>query len=223
MAAVRTLMDIAETSRAPRLTFYIHEKELERLAALDAKLKKLSKSACEAAERLAREESAYEIAAEQAWKAAEQARVAEVEHKRLADREALNLLVDMGVHIATIETNKIKANQAAEEDFTMFDQNRNEDDVDMDVGEDSNKGKKPIVVATPPCSPMNSDVPSTSSPLPPNVEVALQDLRAEIADEIDELRADVRNDMNIVIDTVHKKMDNMMEALLKAIADVKKP
>jgi hypothetical protein len=46
MAAVRTLIDIAESSSAPRLTFYNHEKELERLAALDAERKKLSRSAC---------------------------------------------------------------------------------------------------------------------------------------------------------------------------------
>jgi hypothetical protein len=209
MAAVRQLMDIAESSSAPRLTLYNHEKELERLAAL---------SACEAAERITREEGAYEIAAEQAW-IAEQARLAEVERKKLADQEALNLLVDMGVHIATIETNKIKANQAAEVDFTMFDQNQNEDDADMGVGEDSSKGKKPIIVATPPCSPMNTDVPSTSSPIPPNIQAALNDIR----DEIDELRVDVRSDMNSAIDTVHKKMDDMMLTLLKAIADVKKP
>ncbi|KAK2410539.1 hypothetical protein QL285_045900 [Trifolium repens] len=85
MAAVRVVMDIAESSRAPRLTFYNHEEELERLAALDAELKKLSRSACETAERIAREEGAYEIATEQAWIAAEQARAAEAEHKRLAD------------------------------------------------------------------------------------------------------------------------------------------
>ncbi|KAK2389565.1 hypothetical protein QL285_063147 [Trifolium repens] len=222
IAAVRDLMDIAESSRAPRLTFYNHEEELERLAALDAELKKLSRSACEAAKRIAREEGAYELAAEQAWIAAEQARVAEAEHKRLADQEALNLIVDMAVHIATIETNKIKENQAAEEDVAMLDQNQIGEDNDKGVGEDSDS-KKPIVVVTPPCSPMKTDIPSTSSPIPPTVQAALDDIRAELADEIDELRVDVRKDMNSAIGTVHKKMDDMMELLLKAIADVKKP
>ena len=70
MAVVRMVMDIAECSRSPRLTFYNHEEELERLAALDAELKKLSRSACEAADRLAREEADYEIATKQAWIAA---------------------------------------------------------------------------------------------------------------------------------------------------------
>ena len=108
-------MNTAERSRAPRLTLYNHEEELERLAALDAELKKLSRSACEAAERLAREEAEYEIATEQAWIAAvveqglkaaerlvwEEARyaslmsdvdqtwIAEIEHKRLACEDKL--------------------------------------------------------------------------------------------------------------------------------------
>jgi hypothetical protein len=248
MTAVRDLFDIAERSSAPRLTFYNHEKELERLATLDAEFKKLSRNACEAAARLAREEATYEnmvLATEQAWiaaaaeqvlKAAEkvvgeeasyarlmsdadQARMAEIEHKRLADQEALKLMVDMAVHIAEVETNKIKENLASEEDFVMLDQNLS--------GEDSDKGKKPIVVITPPCSPMKTDIPSTSSPIPPAVQAALDNIKAELADEmhqeIDELRVDVRNDMNSAIGTVHKKMDDMMQLLLKAIADVKKP
>ena len=159
----------------------------------------------------------------QAWIAAEHARAAEAEHKRLAAQEALRMMVDMAVHIATIETNKNKENQATEEDVAMLDQNQIGEDNDMGVGEDSDKGKKPIVVVTPPCSPMKTDIPSTSSPIPPAVQAALDNIKAELADEIDELRVDVRNDMNSAIDTVHKKMDNMMELLLKAIADVKNP
>jgi D-ribose pyranose/furanose isomerase RbsD len=54
----------------------------------------------------------------------EQARIAaEVEHKRLADQEALKLVVDRAVQIAVVETNKIKENQATEEDVVMLDQN----------------------------------------------------------------------------------------------------
>jgi hypothetical protein len=221
MAVVRKIMDIAESSHAPRLTAYNHEEELARLAALDAEIKKLARSACETAERLISEEGAYEIATEQAWIAAEQARVAEAEHKMLADQEAFNLMVDRAVHIATIETNKIKENQAAEEDVAMLDQNQIGEDNDKGVGEDSDS-KKPIVVVTPPCSPMKTDIPSTSSPIPPTVQAALDDIRAELADEIDELRVDMQNDMNSAIGTIHKKMDNMMELLLKSIADVKK-
>ncbi|KAK2428010.1 hypothetical protein QL285_026553 [Trifolium repens] len=221
MAVVRKIMDIAESSHAPRLTAYNHEEELARLAALDAEIKKLARSACETAERLISEEGAYEIATEQAWIAAEQARAAEAEHKRLAEKEAINLMVDRAVHIATIETNKLKENQATEEDVAMLDQNQIGEDADMGVGEESDKGKKPIEVVTPPCSPMKTDIPSTSSPIPPAVQAALDTIRAELTNEIDELRVDMRNDMNSAVDTVHKKMDNMMELLLKAIADVK--
>ncbi|KAK2410669.1 hypothetical protein QL285_046021 [Trifolium repens] len=214
MAVVRKVMDIAESSHAPRLTAYNHEEELARLAALDAEIKKLARSACETAERLISEEGAYEIAAERA-------RAAEAEHKRLTSQQAFNMVVDMAVHIATVETNKIKENQAAEEDVAMLDQNQNGEGTDMGVNEDSDKGKKPIVEVTPPCSPMKTDIPSTSAPIPSAVQAALDNIRAELADEIDELRVDMRNDMNSAIDTVHKKMDNMMELLLKAIADVK--
>ncbi|WJX62133.1 hypothetical protein P8452_47162 [Trifolium repens] len=247
MTVVTDLFDIAERSRAPRLTFYNHEKELERLATLDAEFKKLSRNACEAAARLDREEATYEnmvLATEQAWiaaaaeqvlKAAErvvgeeasyaslmsdadQARMAEIEHKRLADQEALKLMVDMAVHIAEVETNKIKENQASEEDFVMPDQNLSDDDSD--------KGKKPIVDTTPPCSPMKIDVPSTSSPIPPAVQEALDNIKAELAEdmkhEMDELRADIRSDMNASGEAINKKMDDMMKLLLSAIADIKK-
>ncbi|KAK2389593.1 hypothetical protein QL285_063172 [Trifolium repens] len=256
MTAVMDLFDIADRSRAPRLTFYNHEEELERLATLDVEFKKLSRYACEAAERLAREEASYEdivLATEQAWiaaaveqarKAAErlvgeeasyaslmsdadQARMAEIEHKRLDDQEALKLMVDMALHIAEVETNKIKENQASQEDLVMFDQDQINENPEKGNGEDSDKGKKPIVVVTPPCSPMKTDIPSTSSPIPSAVQAALDNIKAELADEmhqeIDELRVDVRNDMNSAIGTVHKKMDDMMQLLLKAIADVKKP
>jgi hypothetical protein len=55
---------------------------------------------------------------------------AEIEHKRLADQEALKLLVDRAVQIAVIETNKINENQATGEDHVMLDQNLSEPDSD---------------------------------------------------------------------------------------------
>ena len=172
---------------------------------------------------MAREEAAYESIVT----TVEQARMAEIEYKRLADQAALNLVVDMAVHIAEVETNKIKENQASEEDCVMFDQDVIDKDTDKGNGEDSDKGKKPIVDKTPPCSPMNTYIPSTSSPIPPAVQAALDNIKAELFNEmqqeIDELRADMRTDMNASIDTVHKKMDDMMQLLLKAISDIKKP
>jgi hypothetical protein len=158
---------------------------------------------------------------------ADQARMAEIEHKRLVDQEALKLMVDMAVHIAEIETNKIKVNQASEEDCVRFDQDHIVKDSDKGNGEDSDKGKKPIVIDTPACSPMKTDIPSTSSPITPAVQAALENIKAELADdmhqEMDELRADLRTDMNASINTVHKKMDDMMQLLLNVISDIKKP
>ncbi|KAK2450833.1 hypothetical protein QL285_009929 [Trifolium repens] len=115
---------------------------------------------------------------------------------------------------------RLKRFKAMDEEVMIF-----PSDVDAEIREMEYlfKGKKPIVVVTPPCSSMKTDIPSTSSPIPPAVQAALDNIKAELADEIDELRVDVRNDMNSAIDTVHKKMDNMMKLLLKAIADVKKP
>ncbi|KAK2357117.1 hypothetical protein QL285_094420 [Trifolium repens] len=167
--------------------------------------------------------TSYNHVKEQARIAAEEEekRQAEIEHKRLAEQEALKLLVDRAVHIATFETNKINENQAAEQDVAMLDQNLIREDTD--INEDSDKGKKPIFVPTPSHSPMKIDLASTSSAIPPAVQDALDNLRTDMANEIDELRVDMRNDVNSAVETVHKRMDDMMLTLLKAIADVKKP
>ncbi|KAK2363402.1 hypothetical protein QL285_088391 [Trifolium repens] len=223
MNTARELFEFAEMSCAPRLTFYNHEEERARLAALDAEIKKLARSACETAEKLISEEGVYELATEQAWIAAEQARAAEAEHKRLAEQEALNLLVDRAVHIAKIEIHKLNENQAAEQDVAMLDQNQIEEDNEMDIDEDTDKGKKPIIEPIPPLSPIKIDIASTSSAIPPTVQDALDSIRTELANEIDELRVDMRNDVNSAVETVHKRMDDMMLTLLKAIANVKKP
>ncbi|KAK2366929.1 hypothetical protein QL285_080260 [Trifolium repens] len=167
--------------------------------------------------------TSYNHVKEQARIAAEEEekRQAEIEHKRLAEQEALKLLVDRAVHIATFETNKINENQATEQDVAMLDQNLIREDTN--INEDSDKGKKPIFVPTPSHSPMKIDIASTSSAIPPAVQDALDNLRTDMANEIDELRVDVRTDVNAAVESVHKRMDDMMLTLLKAIADVKKP
>ncbi|KAK2388288.1 hypothetical protein QL285_061985 [Trifolium repens] len=167
--------------------------------------------------------TSYNHVKEQARIAAEEEekRQAEIEHKRLAEQEALKLLVDRAVHIATFETNKINENQATEQDVAMLDQNLIREDTD--INEDSDKGKKPIFVPTPSHSPMKIDIASTSSAIPPAVQDALDNLRTDMANEIDELRVDVRTDVNAAVESVHKRIDDMMLTLLKAIADVKKP
>ncbi|KAK2354089.1 hypothetical protein QL285_091648 [Trifolium repens] len=216
MTAVRELMDIAERSCAPRLTFYNHENELQRLEALDAENKRLLRIACEAADRLVREEAAYESMV----LIAEQARIAaEVERKRLADQEALKLLVDRAVHIAVIETNKINENQATEEDCIMHDQNLSEPDSD--------KGKVAIVDSSPPRSPPRLVQGSFSSAIPSAMQLALDeiksDLREELRNEMDEFRADIREDMNKSGEATNKKIDAMMELLLKLTQQQPKP
>jgi hypothetical protein len=106
MHAISHIMASANHSHAPRLTFYNHEEEQNKLELLAA-IQESIKISSIAAERLVEEEARYANLVIEA----EQARIAaEIEHKRLADQEALKLFVDRAVHIAAIETNKIHEN-----------------------------------------------------------------------------------------------------------------
>ncbi|KAK2436293.1 hypothetical protein QL285_021295 [Trifolium repens] len=188
MDAINQIMASANHSHALRLTFYNHEEEHKRLELLAA-IHESTRMSSEAAERLVEEEARYARLVIDA----EQARItAEAEHKRLVDQEALKLLVDRAVQIAVIETNKIKENQATDEDYVMLDQNLSD--------ADSDKGKAPIVDTTPPSSPPRLVQGSPSSAIPPAMQLALDeinnDLREELRNEIDEFRADIREDMN---------------------------
>ncbi|KAK2450788.1 hypothetical protein QL285_009888 [Trifolium repens] len=184
MDAISKIMASANHSHALRLTFYNHEEKHKRLELLAA-IRESTRTSSEAAERLVEEEARYARLVIDA----EQARIAaEIEHKRLADQEALKWLVDRAVQIAVVETTKINENQATTEDVDMMDQNLNEDIVD--------KGKAPIVDTTPPRSPPRLVQGSPSSAIPPAMQLALNELREEMRNEIDELRADIREDMN---------------------------
>ncbi|KAK2420893.1 hypothetical protein QL285_031579 [Trifolium repens] len=189
MEALSQIMNAAERSHALRLTFFNHEEECQRLAFLAAVDESMRRSFDE-----------------------EQARIAaEMERQRLAEQEALNLLVDRAVHIAVIETNKILENQGAAEDTVMNDQNLSEPDSD--------KGKAPIVASSPPRSPPVLVQGSSSSAIPSVMQEALDvikhDIREELRNEMDEFRADIREDMNRSGEATNKKIDAMMELLLK--------
>ncbi|WJX95401.1 hypothetical protein P8452_76726 [Trifolium repens] len=194
---VRELFEIAERTCAPRLTFFNHEEECQRLAFLAAVDESMRRSLDE-----------------------EQARIAaEMERQRLAEQEALNLLVDRAVHIAVIETNKILENQGATEDTVMNDQNLSKPDSD--------KGKAPIVASSPPRSPPVLVQGSSSSAIPSVMQEALDvikhDIREELRNEMDEFRADIREDMNRSGEATNKKIDAMMELLLKLTQQQPKP
>ncbi|WJX57181.1 NADH:ubiquinone reductase (H(+)-translocating) [Trifolium repens] len=197
MEALSQIMNAAERSHALRLTFFNHEEECQRLAFLAAVDDSLRRSFDE-----------------------EQARIAaEMERQRLAEQEALNLLVDRAVHIAAIETNKIFENQRAAEDTVMNDQNLSKPDSD--------KGKAPIVASSPPRSPPVLVQGSSSSAIPSVMQEALDvikhDLREELRNEMDEFRADIREDMNRSGEATNKKIDAMMELLLKLTQQQPKP
>ncbi|KAK2445494.1 hypothetical protein QL285_016417 [Trifolium repens] len=197
MEALSQIMNAAERSHALRLTFFNHEEECQRLAFLAAVNESMRRSLDE-----------------------EQAKIAaEMERQRLAEQEAFKLLVDRVVHIAVIETNKIIENQGAAEDFVMNDQNLSEPDSD--------KGKAPIVASSPPRSPPVLVQGSSSSAIPSVMQEALDviknDLRDELRNEMDEFRADIREDMNRSGEATNKKIDAMMELLLKLTQQQPKP
>jgi hypothetical protein len=207
MNALNQIMHAEEVSHALRLTNYNHEEECQRLELLAAVNESIITS-LEAAKRLAEEEASYARMIIDA----EDARIAaEVEPKRLVDQEALKLLVDRAYHIVVIETHKINENQATDEDQTRVDQNLDENSAD--------KGKAPIVDTTPPRSPPRLVQGSPLSAIPPAIQLALEeiknDLREELRNEMDEFRADMRDDMNRSGEATHKKIDAMMELLLK--------
>ncbi|KAK2401744.1 hypothetical protein QL285_051313 [Trifolium repens] len=197
MEALSQIMSAVERSHALRLTFFNHEEECQRLAFLAAVNESITRSLDD-----------------------EQARIAaEMERQRLAEQEAFKLLVDRAVHIAVIETNKIIENQGAEEDIVMNDQNLSEPDSD--------KGKAPFVASSPPRSPPVLVQGSSSSAIPSVMQEALDvikhDLREELRNEMDEFRADIREDMNRSGEATNKKIDAMMELLLKLTQQQPKP
>ncbi|KAK2374113.1 hypothetical protein QL285_075095 [Trifolium repens] len=197
MEVLSQIMSAVDRSHALRLTFFNHEEECQRLAFLAAVNESIRRSLD-----------------------AEQARIAaEMERQRLAEQEAFKLLVDRAVHIAVIETNKIIKNQAAAEDIVMHDQNLSEPDSD--------KGKTPIVAPFPPRSPPVLVQGSSSSAIPSAMQEALDviknDLRDELRNEMDEFRADIREDLNRSGEATNKKIDAMMELLLKLTQQQPKP
>ena len=102
------------------------------------------------------------------------------------------------------------------------------------VIKNSDKGKTVVVDKTPPASP-KIEKGSASSEIPPAVQQALDSIRTELAEdiknEIDELRIDLRTDLRADLraditaseNNTRQRMDAMMETLLKAIAEIKKP
>jgi hypothetical protein len=187
------------------------------------------RTSLEAAKRLADEEAVYAKLVIDA----EQARIAaEAETKRLADQEALKVLVERAARIAEVETQKLLEAQAMGpqqgEDTIMHDQALDE--------QASNRGKHIVVDTTPPNSPVRlcRDSGSPSCAIPPAVEIALDEMKSEMKNELseikedmknemDELRADMRTDMNASTEATNKKLDEVMEFLKNLASQMQKP
>ncbi|KAK2380176.1 hypothetical protein QL285_067898 [Trifolium repens] len=215
MTAVTEIMDAAERSHAPRLTFFNYEEECQRLE-LQVAVNESIRTSLEAAKRLTTEEIAYVSRVFDA----EQARIAaEAETKRLAEQEALRMLVERATRIAEVETQKLREAQEMGpqqgEDTIMLDQM-----LDEQV---SDRGKHLVIDTTPPTSPVRLTRDSGSSYIPPAVQTALDEIKEEMKNEIDELRADMRYDMNASTEAINKKLDEMMDFLKNLASQMRKP
>ncbi|WJX61598.1 NADH:ubiquinone reductase (H(+)-translocating) [Trifolium repens] len=228
MNALSQIMEVAERSHAPRLTFFNHEEELQRLE-FQAAVNESIRRSLEAAKRLTAKEIHYVSRVSDA----EQARIAaEAEIKRLAEQEALRILVERATRIAKVETQKLREAQEmgphSGEDTIMLDQNLDE--------QASDKGKHTVVDTTPPSSPVRTfrDSGSPSCAIPPAVQLALDEMKSEMKNELseikedmknemDELRADMRTGMNASTAATNKKLDEMMDFLKSLASQMKKP
>ncbi|KAK2374402.1 hypothetical protein QL285_075368 [Trifolium repens] len=228
MNTLSQIMDAAERSHAPRLTFFNHEEECQRLELL-AVVNESIRTSLEAAKRLAEEEAEYIRRVFDA----EQARIAaEAELKRRADEEALKVLIERAAKIAEVETQKLLEAQAMGphqgEDTIMHDQIVHE--------QASDRGKHIIVDTTPPNSPVRlfRDSGSPSCAIPPAVQTALDEMKSEMRNELseikedmknemDELRADMRTDMNASTEATNKKLDEVMKFLKNLASQMQKP
>jgi hypothetical protein len=100
MEVVRTVMDKAEHSSALRITNFNHEKECKLRKDMLAAVSESVRRSVEAAKRLDEEEAEYARL------------ISEAEIKKLAEQEALKILVERAARIAEIETQKLLEAQA---------------------------------------------------------------------------------------------------------------
>ncbi|WJX78110.1 hypothetical protein P8452_61364 [Trifolium repens] len=99
----------------------------------------------------------------------------------------------------------------------------------------SDRGKGVILEVTPPSSPKDTNIPSSSSPIPPAVQATLDDIKSEIKNEIrnefDELRADLRIDMRADIRAemnasgaaTNQRIDELMAFMKELAKQMQKP
>jgi hypothetical protein len=200
MEVVRTVMDKAEHTNALKITNFNHEEECKLQKEMLAAVSESVRKSVEAAKRLAEEEAEYARL------------ISEAELKKLAEQEALKVLVERAARIAEIETQKLIEAQAMGpqqgEDTIMVDQETMEPASD--------KGKDVVVDTTPPSSPVRLITGSPSSAIPPAVQVALDDMKSEISEMKADMKtelSDIKADMNASGEATNKKIDDMMKFL----------
>jgi hypothetical protein len=175
------------------------------LAAIQENIKK----AFEEAKRLAEEEA--ELAR----------RASEAEMKRLADQEAMKIVVERAARIAEVELQKqAKMGPQQDEDTIMVNQETNE--------QASNKVKNVVVDSTSSSSPVRiiRDSGSPSSAIPPAVQVALDEMKTEMKSDITELKTDIsdmKTAMEVKDQATNEKMDKMMLFLQDIASRLPKP
>jgi hypothetical protein len=185
---LRQVMDFAEHSNAPRLTNYNHLEDRILSEQVFAAIQEDVRKAFEEAKRIAAEEAEAERIA------------SEEEAKKLAEQEALKVAVEMASGIAAVEVQMLAEAQEMgpnqDQDTTMTEQ--------VTPEQASDRGKTVVVDKTPPNSPVRTlrTLGSPSSAIPPAVQVALDEMKAEMNVEISELKADNK--------AKDEKMDKML-------------
>jgi hypothetical protein len=210
MEVLRTVMDQAEHSNALRITNFNHEEKCKLQEEMLAAVSESVRKSVEAAKRLAEEEAEYARL------------ISEAELKKLAEEEALKILVERAVRIAEVETQKLAEAQEMGpqqgEDTIMMDQETNEPASD--------KGKDVVVDTTPPSSPVRLITGSPSSTIPPAVQVALDEMKVEMKSDISDLKSDI-SEMKTTMETkdnaAHEKMDKIMGFLEDIVKRLPKP
>jgi hypothetical protein len=198
MNALRQIMTTANQSHAPRLTFYNHEEECQRLELLAAAVNESIRTSLEAAKRIDEEEAVYAIMVIDA----EQARIAaEVEAQKLAE---------MG------------SQQGEDTIMNEQDQDEQASDKGKNVVVDTTPPNSPIRIITGSSS-IPPVVQATLDDMRTEMKNEIVELKEEMKHEMDELRADMRADLNASGEATHKKMDEMMSFLQALASQMKKP
>jgi hypothetical protein len=117
--------------------------------------------------------------------------------------------MEMAVRFAEVELEKINQEQSMihhqDRDIIMTEQ--------AETTQASDRGKNVVVDSTPLSSPVRTvrDYGSPSSAIPPAIQVALDDIKAEVKSELSDIRAEMKADGKATNEKIDKIMDFLQD------------